>query len=540
MSELALYRKYRSQTFEELIGQDHVVSSLRNAINLGKISHSYLFTGPRGTGKTSAARLLAKCICADGGPTADPDPNSETSQLIATGDYVDVIEMDAASESGVDQVRDNIVEAVNYLPMVGNYKVFIIDEVHDLSRSAFDALLKTIEEPPPHVIFILATTEYQKVPPTIRSRCQKFEFHRGSTADIENRLRVVAQAEKVEVEPAALNLIARLADGGYRDALSLLEQCLLTADGKLTADLVRDQLAMISEDAADRLLIACANSDAIGVLAEIEAQSSSGRDPRSILESLLQRLADLTLVAYDVPHSPFVGAEYGAMRETVGLIGQEKILSLRQLVSEIHAKIREVTLPRIWLESVLLGGIASPVAGRVESSVGTNVKPPKAVVAAVKAVASTDQKPPVAPAKVAKEERGEAGQEIPEPGPAPKKSAVMAAPEDLGSAWNSVLEHIPDTTPMALRLKSSVAVKEADGVVTIQVDSPQSVDWLADPKRMGYVTKQWAERVGTERRIVFVHSGENDSGNSEPRTVELPLEGSALFQKAQELLLGDS
>ena len=173
MAYLSLYRKYRSQTFSDLIGQDHVVRTLQNAVASGKIAHSYLFTGPRGTGKTSSARLLAKCLNCEKGPTPEPCNQCEQCISITQGNCVDVYELDAASESGVENVRDAIVDAVQYAPNYCRYKIFIIDEVHDLSSKAFDALLKTVEEPPPYVIFILATTEYNKVPPTIRSRCQK-------------------------------------------------------------------------------------------------------------------------------------------------------------------------------------------------------------------------------------------------------------------------------------------------------------------------------------------------------------------------------
>ena len=220
--------------------------TLQNGITSGRIAHSYLFTGPRGTGKTSTARLLAKALCCDNGPSAEPDDTCEICKAITSGSCVDVIEMDAASESGVEEIRSQIVEAAEYLPMICRYKIYIIDEVHDLSAKAFDALLKTIEEPPAHVIFVLATTEYNKVPPTIRSRCQKFEFHRASMQDLVSRLAYVAESEEVAAEPAALAAIARMADGGYRDGLTLLEQAILTADGKITLQQVYDQLGIVS------------------------------------------------------------------------------------------------------------------------------------------------------------------------------------------------------------------------------------------------------------------------------------------------------
>ncbi|MCH8977656.1 MAG: DNA polymerase III subunit gamma/tau [Armatimonadetes bacterium] len=297
MSQLALYRKYRSQTFSDLIGQGHVVRTLQNAIEQGKFSHAYLFTGPRGTGKTSTARLLAKALNCEHGPAREPCNECEACTSITKGTSMDVVEMDAASESGVDEVRKAIVHASEYKPAYCRYRVFIIDEVHDLSPKAFDALLKTIEEPPSHAVFILATTEFSKVPPTIRSRCQRFEFHRGTVLDVAGRLAYVADKEGVECEPAALAAIARMADGGYRDALTLLDQAFITSDGKVTLQQVYDQLGLIADEVADGLLTAMAECDVKDIVVRIDEIYRTGRDPRSIVESRILRLAELTRAA---------------------------------------------------------------------------------------------------------------------------------------------------------------------------------------------------------------------------------------------------
>ena len=299
MAQIALYRKYRSQTFEDLVGQEHVVRTLQSGISSGRISQAFLFTGPRGTGKTSSARLLAKCLNCETGPT--PTPCNVCSQCveITAGYAPDVIEMDAASESGVDDVREKIVEVAQYKPMMSRYKVFIIDEVHDLSAKAFDALLKTIEEPPAHLIFVLATTEYNKVPPTIRSRCQKFEFHRATLQNLIDRLTYVLAEEGRTADPAAVAAIARMADGGYRDALTLLEQAMLVSDDKITLEVVYDQLGLVTEAAVDELLLAIQSGRIPDLLNQLEEISRSGRDPRAILESMLHRLADLTRAGCD-------------------------------------------------------------------------------------------------------------------------------------------------------------------------------------------------------------------------------------------------
>ncbi|MBX3096695.1 MAG: DNA polymerase III subunit gamma/tau, partial [Fimbriimonadaceae bacterium] len=190
---MALYRKYRSQTFDDLVGQEHVIRTLRNAIEQNRLSHAFLFTGPRGTGKTSTARLLAKALNCTDGPSANPSEDDPICQEIANGSCMDVVELDAASESGIEEIRTKVIDAAEYRPSYCRFKIFIIDEVHDLSSKAFDSLLKTIEEPPDHVFFILATTEYHKVPPTIRSRCQRFDFHRGSVESLTKRLEYVAK-----------------------------------------------------------------------------------------------------------------------------------------------------------------------------------------------------------------------------------------------------------------------------------------------------------------------------------------------------------
>ena len=354
MSYLSLYRKYRSQTFSDLIGQDHVVRSLQNAVASGKIAHSYLFTGPRGTGKTSSARLLAKCLNCEKGPTPEPCNQCEQCKSITIGNCVDVYELDAASESGVDNVRDTIVENVQYGPNFCRFKVFIIDEVHDLSPKAFDALLKTVEEPPSYVIFILATTEYNKVPPTIKSRCQKYEFHRASLQNLVERLNYVLTSEGGEAEPAALTAIARMADGGFRDALTLLEQALLTSEGKVTLQHVYDQLGLVSEETVDGLLVGMRHANVQQILTVLEDVSRRGRDPRAVLESMMYRLSDLTRAAYTADGASADATREAALFETSAHIGRENLLWLRGAIAEAHKAIRDVTLPRIWLEAELI------------------------------------------------------------------------------------------------------------------------------------------------------------------------------------------
>jgi DNA polymerase-3 subunit gamma/tau len=248
--------------------------------------------------------------------------------------------------------------------MVARYKVFIIDEVHDLSTKAFDALLKTIEEPPEHLIFILATTEYHKVPPTIRSRCQKYEFHRATVSDLVGRLQYVAEQEKVEIEPAAVSAIARMADGGFRDALTLLEQAILTTEDRITLQQVYDQLGLVREEDTDRLLLGIKRNEIPTIIQTLESVVRLGRDPRSILESAMHRLSELTRASFqlDTGLDPTRDA---ALFDTAANLGRDVILKLRGQFAEAHRDIRDVTIPRIWLEAELVrmaGELAAPAA----------------------------------------------------------------------------------------------------------------------------------------------------------------------------------
>ena len=250
MSYTALYRKFRPSTFEEIVGQEHITRTLRNQIMAGRVGHAYLFNGGRGTGKTSAAKVLARAINCLNPKDGEPCNECEICKAALSGSLTDIVEMDAASNNSVEDVR-SIREEVNFLPTVAKYRVYIIDEVHMLSTGAFNALLKTLEEPPAHVKFILATTEPQKLPATILSRCQRFDFKKISNENIEKRLKFVCEQSKIEITPEALNLIAVLSEGAMRDALSILERCIQDGEDKIDEDKIKElvgipKLTMVS------------------------------------------------------------------------------------------------------------------------------------------------------------------------------------------------------------------------------------------------------------------------------------------------------
>jgi len=287
-------RRWRPKQFADIVGQEHIVRTLRNAIETNRIAHAYLFVGPRGTGKTSTARVFAKALNAEGGPSVDPPEDTETSKAIMTGNCMDVIEIDGASNNSVDQIRD-LRQECQYAPAQCSFKIYIIDEVHMLTPSAFNALLKTLEEPPPHVKFIFATTEAQKLLPTIVSRCQRFEFRPIGEDVLVDRLQRIAEAEKVEVEPAALASIARLASGGMRDAQSIFDQMISFCGEKISEADVLDVYGLVDPERIRQLAGALAAADYPEIVRLVEAFSAEGRDLYRVLLDVERLLREVML-----------------------------------------------------------------------------------------------------------------------------------------------------------------------------------------------------------------------------------------------------
>lgn len=332
MAYIALYRKYRSQSFAEVMGQDAVTTVLQNSLRSGKIAHAYLFFGARGCGKTSTARLLSRALnCeAQPGPTPEPCGVCKICVAIRNGACMDVVEIDAASETGVDNVREKIIENVQYVPTEARYKVYIIDEVHDLSAKAFDALLKTLEEPPPHVVFVLATTEQHKVPITIRSRCIPFQFKRGTLSDLSTAIERVIDAEGYHAEPGAVRAIARCAEGSWRDALSLLEQVVAYSESTITEEGVQQALGTVGSAMLGRVVDTLAQNDWAATLAIAGELIDSGKDVRQLISSLSGYLRDLLLIASGAVNTAEL--ELGADR-TEQLTPQAKLYTPGQLLT---------------------------------------------------------------------------------------------------------------------------------------------------------------------------------------------------------------
>jgi DNA polymerase-3 subunit gamma/tau len=354
-----LARKYRPQRFEELIGQDAMVQTLGNAIKRDRLAHAFLMTGVRGVGKTSTARLIAKamnCIGPDGtgGPTISPCNICEPCVAIAEGRHIDVVEMDAASNTGVDDVRE-IIEAVRYSAVSARYKVYIVDEVHMLTKNAFNALLKTLEEPPAHVKFLFATTEVNKVPVTVLSRCQRFDLRRISAEQLANHFASVCEKEQVEVEPEALALIARAAEGSARDGLSILDQAIAHGSGAVTADQVRNMLGLSDRGAIRRLLGLLLAGDAQGALGALKEQYDLGVEPSAVLRGLLESVHGITRAKVGGAADPAQSVEEReAYADWASRLGYATIHRLWQLLLKGLGEVNMAAMPLQAAEMALL------------------------------------------------------------------------------------------------------------------------------------------------------------------------------------------
>ena len=404
-----LARKYRPQRFSELIGQDAMVQTLGNAIKRDRLAHAFLMTGVRGVGKTSTARLIAKALNCENGPTIDPCGVCEPCVAIAEGRHIDVVEMDAASHTGVDDVRE-IIEAVRYSAVSARYKVYIIDEVHMLSKNAFNALLKTLEEPPPHVKFLFATTEVQKVPVTVLSRCQRFDLRRISAEMLAKHFAGIVAAESVEAEPDALALIARAAEGSVRDGLSILDQAIAHADmdgaGRVSAAQVRDMLGLSDRGAIRRLFGLLLAGDASGMLAAVAEQRDLGVDPAAVLRGLLEVAHGTTLAKTGAPDDPGRSAEErDALADWAAKLSFQLLHRLWQLLLKGHDEVQRASDPHQAVDMALLrvihasqlpdpgelarqlasrGGVAAPAA----SGTTTAAAPPADFAALIKLLES--------------------------------------------------------------------------------------------------------------------------------------------------------
>ena len=468
----SLYRKYRPLTFESVVGQQHIVSTLEHAVAEGRLSHAYLFCGPRGTGKTTMARILAKallCEKAEGARAAgatgcNPDGTCPECTAIAEGTHPDVYELDAASRTGVDNVREEIINSVSFAPVRGAYKVYIIDEVHMLTTQAFNALLKTLEEPPSHVIFVLCTTDPQKILETILSRCQRFDFHRISNDDIIGRLRYICEQEGFAFDEEALEVVARHARGGMRDALSTLEQLSVFGDGSVRIDDARALLGEVASTVLSEFACKMAVRDTVGLFGLIRAQVDEGNDLQELTRDLIAHIRDVYTAAIAGPCAElFDGTpeEVAALVEEARLFeGADRLSRALTVLDDAALEMRNATDPRLVLEiactrlarpesDLTLEALAERIA-RLEAQIASGV--PSAPMSAEQLASATRPKAAPAPQEVRKAAPAPVSARAVPPTSAPTSAGALAsaraaaqtsAPASVGAAVPAQVQEPP-------------------------------------------------------------------------------------------------
>jgi DNA polymerase-3 subunit gamma/tau len=363
----SLYRKHRPRTFADVVGQEHIVRTLQAAVEQDRVAHAYLFAGPRGTGKTSLAKILAKALNCEHGPTPTPDGTCERCMAIHEARSLDVIELDAASNRGIDTIRETVIERASLAPIEGGRKIYILDEAHSLTADASNALLKTLEEPPEKVVFILCTTDAGKLLPTVRSRCQRFTFRRPGPGELASVLRRIADAEQIEAADAALHLMARSAGGSFRDAVGTLDQLSTVTHGQISADEAARLLGLVPEQALSDVVDLIADGDAGGVLRKIDELAAGGQDLSGLVPALLDRLRLLYLLQHagELPASaePPPDRLEDLRRQARALPAGETVRTIDLLVFA-QSELREGSDPRLSLELALLKATRPATGGR--------------------------------------------------------------------------------------------------------------------------------------------------------------------------------
>jgi DNA polymerase III subunit gamma/tau len=503
----ALYRKYRPQTFEEVVGQEAVVRTLRNAIGSGQVRQAYLFAGPRGTGKTSMARILAKGLNCAQGPTPTPDGTCHACRAIAAGTALDVIEMDAASQRGIDDIRE-IRERALLQPVEGRHKVYILDEAHQLTDAAWNALLKLIEEPPPHLVFVFCTTDLSKVLPTVRSRCQTFVFRRPRLQELVAKLRRVADAEGIDVPDQALALVARGGRGAYRDAESTLDQLASATGNKVTVQSVLELLGTVEEEALFRVCDLVIDHDTAGVLTYLEELAERGHDLGRLVLDLIEHLRQIMLAQHlgDVPEAAATSAESRErLKAQANQLEEATVLRFIDLLAVAVDDMRQGGDPRLPLELALVK-VTRPASDLSRESIAFRLER-------------------------LEQGQGAGGSHVPppqpgaDPGPGPEEAEVEAAtpPEErvpvpvgapalelsqLQEAWvRTVLPAVEERggIPTASLLREAHPAELTGDTLTLEFPPSAQfhLDMARDPKNAGLLADALYDVTGRRLELVF-------------------------------------
>src|ERR671913_33290 len=517
MNHTTLYRRWRPRRFGGIVGQEPVVRTLRRAIEMDRVSHAYLFSGPRGTGKTSTAKVLAMGLNCEQGPTPEPEGTCQSCRAIVGNSSMDVLEMDAASNRGIDEIRD-LRDKVNLAPVAGRMKVYIIDEVHMLTAEAFNALLKMLEEPPEHVIFVLATTEKHKVLPTIISRCQSFDFRRPSIETLTEKLREISNAEDIEVEPEALTVIARQGRGSFRDAEGLLDQLSSFAEGRITASMVRELLGGVGPESLIETTYALHERRAADALRMVDRFSNTGKDLGQVVGELLAHLRNLMLLPY-APEVALAGVgaeERPQLEEQANAVPTAEVVRLIEALGDAVSLIRRGADPKMELELVfvkLTRDYTEPdmgaILGRLESleravengSVATN--PPRATADTVR------EEPPA--------EREPAHETVEPDAPSDDASLLEDSddrPEtgvDLASEWHGIMGELKRRRQaLTAAVYGEARVESFDGsVLRLIYPEEQSfhVGMAKDPGHLQKLGEVLEERLGSTPRLEIEAAG---------------------------------